>query len=300
MLLQTLLTVSIVVLFAGALLTSALVSAKATLHATATRAVSSALGRGTNDVRAWAANFVARNHARAHWPVSVRISDPEPVCDSCSLRVSLAYRVTGSTTAPTTGSEGGSGLGTAENLQTLVDEQRVAVEVTATVSNTAGVVLGKGTRELTLRVFDAAPWAVVTGARDLSTVLGSVHAAEGDTGGAAPSPGGTAAPAAPDPRDPSAYKNTTIGVMMTCANSTANNDQSAPFADNQPPGNNSMPWGVQARGRAFEAPCSPSYAITLVPSDADVPKDGNYRVGSFRPAQSWSNGSRTAPSGWPQ
>lgn len=310
MLLQSLLTIAIMLLLAGALLTSALVSAKVAMHEAATRHVSISLAHGTSDFTRRAANFVYDNRASAQWPTNVQTTVPEPICDggastmqtvqrtACTLYETTAYQVTGSTTAPNPNGGAAAGQSTAENLQTLVDEQRISAEVTATITCASGVVIGSGTRELTVRVFDAPPYAIVTGTRDVSTVLGAVRAAEGDTGGVDSAIYKIRAAETPDPSDPSSYKMTTINVSMTCVNSSANNDQSNPSSNNKPPGNNNMPWGVQAVHRAFEAPCEPAYGVLRTPSDATIPSDGNYGVGSFATPTAWINGSANSSSAW--
>jgi hypothetical protein len=308
-LLQTLISIVIIVLLSSALFTGTLVSAKVALHESATREVQLALARGTDDFTRWAANYVYRNHANAEWPPSLQTTVPQPICDSiqptkptsatCGLFEMATYRVTGSTTSPSPRSVAGeSDQDTAENLQTAVDEQRISAEVTSTVTTASGAVLGTGTRELTLRVFDVPPWAIVTGTRDLSSVLGSLRAAEGDTGGARPSQL-VSAHKAPNLSAPGGYIDTAIGVTLTCANSALNSDQQSPLSDNQPPGNNNMPWGVQAIRQAFEAPCQPQYALQLghqPPPDAEIPLDGNYDIGSFASPRPWANGGATGAS----
>ena len=111
MLLQSLLAIAIMLLLAGALLTNALVSAKVAMHQSATRHVSIALARGTDDFTRWAANFVYTNHAGAQWPTNVQTTTPEPICNggastmqtvqraACALFETTTYQVTGSTTA---------------------------------------------------------------------------------------------------------------------------------------------------------------------------------------------------------
>jgi type II secretory pathway pseudopilin PulG len=310
-LLQSLVTITIMVLLAGALLTSSLVSAKVAIHEAATRHVATALARGTDDFSRWAANFVYTNRADAQWPAQPQTTAPEAACGAgfaaptvqtppCAFFVTTTYHVTGSTTVPL-GNGGPAGNATAQNLQTLVDEQRISADVTATITNASGTVLGAGTRELTLRVFDAPPYAIVTGTRDVSTVLGSEHAAEGDTGGADEDSRSLAqGDGSPDTANPSSYKDTVINVTMTCTNSPANSDQSNPNNDNHAPGNEGLPWGVQDVHGGFEAPCLPTYGIAQVPVDAHIPKDGSYSVGAFAGPRTWSNGSQASGSAWAQ
>jgi hypothetical protein len=307
MLLQSLYTIAVMALLAGALLTSALVSAKAAIHEAATRHVATALARGTNDFSTWAANYVYQHRADAQWPMQPQSTAPEPVCGgpaaqaSCNLFVTTTYQVTGSTSASAANANGAStGNATAQNLQTLVDEQRISADITATITNASGNVIGTGTREVTARVFDAPPYAIVTGTRDVSSVLGSVHAAEGDTGGALAPASDVEEKTSPDPLNPMLYQDTVINVTMTCSNSAANDNQYNPGLDNNPPGNNLMSWGVQAAGRAYEAPCEPKYDVSGAPSDADDAVNGNYKVGLFASPESWSNESSTAQSAWTQ
>jgi hypothetical protein len=323
MLLQSMLTMAVMVVLAGALLTSALVSAKVAMHETATRLIGIALDGGTGDVTTWAADFVYRHTASGPWPTTEQTSQSQPICEPssssgmpaglapslgpgpCSRYATVTYRITGSTSFAASAGDEKAATDAAENLQVLVDEQRISAEVTATITNNSGVVLGSGTRQLTLRVFDAPPWAIVTGTRDVSTVLGPIDAVEGDTAGTkAGSATGQAKPdASPDPNDPSGFKDTTIKVTMTCSNSAGNDDQEAPFRDNQEPGNYHLPWGVQLLGRAYEAPCQPKYAFAAnpgIPADADVPTDGNYQIGAFSGATAWHNGYVAPAGGWPQ
>jgi hypothetical protein len=307
-LLQTLISIVIIVLLSGALFTGTLISAKVALHESATRHVQLALARGTDDFTRWAANSVYRNHANAQWPSNLETTVPQPLCDStqptepatCELSETSTYRVTGSTTNPMPrNSAVYSAQDKAENLQTTVDEQRISAEVTSTVTTAAGAVLGTGTRELTLRVFDVPPWAIVTGTRDLSSVLGSLQSTEGDTGGVRPLKFDQLVKA-PDPSHPGAYTDTAISVTMTCANSALNSDEQIPLNDNRPPGNNDMPWGVQAIRRAFEAPCQPQYGLAAdhpAPADAEIPDDGDYDVSSFASPMPWANGDATGT--WP-
>jgi hypothetical protein len=311
MLLQSLLAIAIMLLLAGALLTNALVSAKVAMHEAATRNVSIALARGTDDFTRWAANFVYTNRAGAQWPTNVQTTAPESICDgraatmqtvqrtACTLFETTTYQVTGSTTGTDPDGNGANaGQSTAENLQTLLDEQRISAEVTSTITNASGVVIGTGTRELTARVFDAPPYAIVTGTRDVSSVIGSIHAVEGDTGGVNTTQSNNYQPATPNPASPWLYQDTSIKVKMTCQNSTVNADQSDPGADNHPPGNNDKPWGVQDTHGAFEAPCRPTYGVLRVPSDASIPTDADYDVGTLASPKPWTNRSATSQNSW--
>jgi hypothetical protein len=307
MLLQSLLTIVIMVLVAGGIMVSSLAAAKSAIHEATTRSVGLALDRGTGVFTSWAATFVRANTASGSWPTIEQTAPVEPMCATvspsvaCKSFATIAYRVTGSSTGaatkPATGSE-------ALNLQTLVDEQRIGAEITATVTNDAGAVLGSGTRDITVRVFDEPPWAIVTGTRNATSVLGSEQAAEGDTAGTeiVDALGKPEIEASPDPKTPADFKDTVINVTMSCTNSAGNNDPAHPEQDDHAPGNGGLPWGVQRSGRAYEAPCTPAYPLAAnpgVPADADMPIDGEYRVGAFGPPRGWNSGT-AKPGGWPQ
>jgi hypothetical protein len=309
MLIQALLTMAIIALLAGTILTSSLVAARSAIHEQASRHVQFALDRGTNVFTTWAAHFVRSHTASGAWPTLEQTTAPESMCDSaadhCHVFATVAYRITGSSAIGSSTPGDVAGVDEALNLQSLVHEQRVSAEVTATVTNDSGVALASGTREITARVFDVSPWVVVTGARNVTTVLGSVHAAEGDTAGVtATATQGIADPVmTPDPQRPSNFQATVINVTMTCSNSVANGNQSHPRVDNRAPGNLNLPWGVQLQHGAYETPCKPEYGLSTtspVPVDAYIPTDGNYRVGALTPATGWRNGSATAATAWPQ
>jgi hypothetical protein len=310
MLIQSLLTMAIIALLAGTILTSSLVAAHSAVHEQASRNVEAALDRGTAVFTTWASRFVQQHTASATWPAAAHTTGPEAMCDRavdrCRIVATIAYRITGSSAVGNPATSRVAGVESAEalNLQALVHEQRVSAEVTATVESDSGVALASGTREVTARVFDASPWVVITGARNTTTVLGTIHAAEGDSGGTIAAPAQSAdAATTPDPQHPSNFRATVINVTMTCNNSAENSDQAHPRLDNRAPGNRNLPWGVQLQHGAYEAPCNPSYgfsADTPVPVDAYVPSDGNYRVGKFAPTTPWRNGSATSPNAWAQ
>jgi hypothetical protein len=286
MLLQALLTVALLAVLAGALLTNSLLQANVAAHQMAVRLTTTALARGTSDFVTWAQTYVAQHGAATAWPPTTVTEPAQPACaaaaTTCTTFATIAYAVAGSSATATSGPD------PAENLQSALHENRISGTVTATITNQNGTVLATRTRLLTVRVFDAAPYAVVTGAREASAMAGSVSAAEGDEGGYRDTTLFSGR-ATPDPSKPMTVKDTTVRVTMTCANSASNSNETEPMLDNNQPGNDDKPWGVSG-GQAFEAPCSPSYLFSStppIPADAFVSENNVYDVSAFNSA-SWS------------
>jgi hypothetical protein len=297
--LQALVSVALVVAIAMALLQSALANAKIESQHVAARIVSSGLERGTGDFVRWAARYVAARGASTTWS-STAVSDGtqsacEPSDPACGASLSMSFAVAGSTANTT------SGASLAKNLQEAVRENRISATISATLADRDGTIVARAARLATIRVFDAPPYAILSGVRDATTIASNVGAAQGDTAGApAESSGGGAsiAPPTPDPARPAADTDTTISVTMTCSNSNANDNPSQPFADDNAPGNDGEPWGVSG-GSGFEAPCAPAYAFSATPSipaDARPPVGNVYDVGTFSTTY-WASRA-TTPSSW--
>ncbi|MBD5634334.1 MAG: hypothetical protein IAI49_07625, partial [Candidatus Eremiobacteraeota bacterium] len=190
MLLQALLSIAFITILAGALLTSAFVDVKVASHQTLTKLASTALGKGTDEFINWAQIYVARHGASAAWPAATVSDAPEPICSpppsagngaaatsQCNSFVTISYAVVGESAASATGSD------VAQNLQAALNENRIAGTVTATITDRSGNVESSHTRMLTARVFDAPPFAILSGARDATTMANSIQSAQGDTAG---------------------------------------------------------------------------------------------------------------------
>jgi hypothetical protein len=296
--LQALVSVALVVAIAMVLLQSALANAKiASQHATA-RIVASGLERGTGDFVRWAAAAVAARGASTTWSAATVRDGAQTACetnDSGCASLTISFAVAGSTANATQGAS------IAANLQDALHENRVSATISATLADRSGAIEAAATRLATIRVFDAPPYAILTGVRDATTMAGSIAAAQGDTAGAPRADANAAAsnaPPTPDPARPAADTDTTISVTMTCSNSSANDNASQPFSDDNAPGNDGEPWGVSG-GSAFEAPCDPTYAFSATPS---VPADARPRVGEIYDVGTFSTtrwASRaTTPSSW--
>jgi len=256
MLVPILFIIALLAALSGAVLENARQAADAALEAQVARSATAALTGGVADFTHGLAAFVARHGTHGPWPASAIPSTPLPLCTDATV-CPYTYVVRATITAA---SDGGGGTDLARNLQAAaIDEGRVSAVVSAAVSDATGAVIGTRSRYLTYRVFDAPPYAVIAGS--------SATAGPGDTGGAGPGAGGIAA------------ADTRIHVRLTCRTAIAN---VVPFVnDQQPAGNDGLPWGNAAHA-AYEAPCTASDA----PADAFA--DGR-----------WSNGDVNA-SGWSQ
>lgn len=300
---QVLALVAVIFTLALAALTSASLAARAALdrfaaHAT-DAALRDALARYTSDVRA----IVAAQGASGPWPASPQTdpfphdtSLPQPLCSDESLTKACPFSYTSSWTIDghTNAAAGGTAAGpdTANNLQrAVIDEERIAGSVSVRLTDRRGNVVAERTRFVTARVFDAAPYAIVSGMRETTTVNGWFAAAQGDSAGTpARSDGaGLADAAAPDPSNPDRYRDTRINVEMDCVEESSPFDESDPFADNAAVGDDGLPWGVS--GRAFEVPCNPTYANQIMqnaPSGRPYPSNP-YPVNDFAQS-SWTTG----------
>jgi hypothetical protein len=300
-LLQALLSIAFITLLAGALLTSALVNVKVASHEATARLTTAALARGTDEFVNWAQRYVSKYGASAAWPTSTNTDEPTPACPSntqnaepaCTWFVTVAYEVTGSSEGSTSGPD------PATNLQSALNENRISGAVTVTITNFKGDIVGSRTRIVTLRIFEASPFAVLTGSRETTAIAGAVNAEQGDSAGYNNAVEALSH-ATPDPANPSLVKNTSIAVTMSCANSAANNSNVRPLLDNKAPGNDNKPWGASG-GSGFEAPCAPAYpfsAVPVIPADAMPQNDNVYNISIYKGAM-WADNAKS-PYAWPR
>ncbi len=300
---QTLALVAVVVSLGLAVLASGAISARAALARFAAQSMDVALHdslvRFTSDVRA----IVAAQGASGPWPGSQQ-SDPyphdpaalQPVCagtpetKACPFAYTFAWSIAGHTNASVAVAPGGPD--TAENLQrAVIDEERVAGSVTVRLLDRHGQLVATRTRFVTLRVFDTAPYAIVSGVRESDTLDGTRTAAQGDTGGTPARAGaGVLADApSPDPANPDRYRDTRIKVDMDCVEQSPSFDENNPYADNSTAGDDGLPWGVS--GSAFEVPCNPGYANQITqnaPPGKEYPTNP-FPLDAFAQA-SWATG----------
>ena len=305
MLLQTLPLLAMIFLVGFGLVTSQLVAVRYSVQRAASRDVGLAVDGAVIDVTRNVANYVRDNGStEGPWKSPVGQSPRASACaehetGQVCLYTTYHWRFTGSSRRgfPDSGSGSGAGQSKAVNLQTaLIDEQRVSVHVIASISSAKGDVLAERTRDVTFRVFNAAPYAVVVGSYDVTSQLGAETATQGDTGGNLPFIVPlNGLPVRPDFRYPDNYRDTTLHVSLTCQNSAQNSNQTIPYVDNHPAylGENApnLPWGV--RGFAYEVPCDPQYARESPPAGApQYPIDQNYTLSrkSLLDNESWKNG----------
>jgi len=256
----------------GALLQNAQRAANVTLHAAVAHYAEATLADGVADFTGGLAAYVAQRGSAGPWPSGTSTSAPKSACAAAAVQTTCQFRYIVS--AAITGASvpaGISGGEAAANLQSAaIDEQRVSAAVTVTVIGADGVALGSRTRALTYRVFSSAPFAIVSGSRDSAAVEGAQSTAQGDTGGAI---------AAGTPPTAVSADDTRIHVRLTCSTVVAD---VVPFVnDQQPVGNDGLPWG-NAPQAAYETPCT----------TADAPAD------AFRDER-WNNGDTNA-TGWSQ
>jgi hypothetical protein len=296
MLLQTMMSIVILVVLGLAILTSTLITAKVAAQQVVARTMTTELANGTIDFIDWVRAYVSKHGATTDWPTNATTAPPTPICtttEPCHLFATVSFRIIGSTAGSTNGPD------PATNLNQAVSENRISGAVTVAVNNSEGATIAARTRFETLRIFDAAPYAIVTGMRDSVAMAGSALAWQGDTGGYR-DVNGQQIPPTPNPDSPWRAKDTIVSVTMTCSNSSENDDQQNPLNDNHPPGNANLPWGVSG-GTAFETPCSPEFNSApepTIPPDATLPVGNVYKIDSFGSSK-WTNA--PAPNGdWPR
>jgi hypothetical protein len=123
---------------------------------------------------------------------------------------------------------GASSVGQAPNdqavnmQQSYMGEQRAAVRLEVAVVGKSGNVVARRVRLLTLRVFNADPWVIISGRKEEVAHTSEAGDAQGDTGGLAAQPGDLPAP---DPRYPDAYRDTRVHITVLCVNDVAGGNE---------------------------------------------------------------------------
>jgi hypothetical protein len=249
MLVPVIFVVALMVTLATAMLESSVFAAKIALHRSVARYSELAVSDGVADFTAELADFVKQNGSSGPWPRATSRTQPKSVCDAgiaaggCPPFFSTVERTITDASGAVTNTSSADGV---RNVQTSgINEARISVVVSATIGAQNGsIIFGSRARLLTYRVFEAAPYAIVSGSRDLTSVNDSLRTAQGDSGGA-PAAWGPSAAGGSAPHD------TRIHVRLVCA---------------QTAGNDGLPWGNG--GAAFEATCNP----TASPADAFADK----------------------------
>ncbi len=263
MLMYAMVVALLILAFTGTVLTQAVVASKLALQSSVARYLEAAGSDGVADLTAGMQYYVKHAGAAGPWPIGAdeSRSPRRSVCaqsvpsDECPFTYDVAARITGATTA---GTAGGPGTDVALNLQSaVIDEQRVSAMVTVRLyARQSDKMLGSRTRYLTYRVLNSAPYAIISGVRDGTTVDGLASSAQGDTSGTPAIPmsnGQVGDILAPSVVRPDEYRDSTLKIRITCSTI---NDTTKPQA---PPGNEGTSWGVGAPG--FELPCQPDNAV---------------------------------------
>ncbi len=258
MLMHSMAVVLLLTTFTATILMQSLVASKIALQTAVSRYLEAETSDGIADLTTGIQYYVKHAGAAGPWQIAngESRSPQRSACgealatEQCPYVYDVAARITGSST----GSHGDGGTDVAWNLQSsVVDEQRVSAQVTVRLyAHESQRMLGSRTRYLTYRVFNSAPYAIVSGVRDGTTINGLASSAQGDTSGTVSATLVSGAQHGdvlqPNVLYPERYRDTTVKVRIECAtmNDTAHL-QSAP-------GNEGTPWGTSSSG--FELPCS--------------------------------------------
>jgi len=213
---QVVFLVGALALVVATMLETQLLFAKTAVRRTAEAYISVASGVATATLLRQLAGEIAANGAGS----SLTVQPLAPQCaatGACAFMIGATYAVTGSTTS-------GSGSDVAENVQTdaLAQEARVSIAMTLSVTDAQGSPLASRSELLTVRTFDAPPYAAVSGVADAAAPTALV--AEGDTAGCDP---GT--PSTCDPHASMSYLDTTeIFATRVCALESPGNGGTCP------------------------------------------------------------------------
>ena len=181
---QTLILIASIVVLAGAILTSSLVSAKNVFHQAVTAKTEVAMTDATSQFIAWAQSIISTKGTEENWAGAVNPVIPtKSMCVTsgpCDFYETTTWTVTGATIGKGTKQTSPQTTSTVQNLATSVDEQRLSATVSVAISDSTGhVIYGGRTAEITARLFDASPYIVVTGVHDLGSESGTADSSEG-------------------------------------------------------------------------------------------------------------------------
>jgi len=306
-LIQSLVIIAAMVVLSGAILTSTLVTAKASLHHTLLAKTQTAMNDATAAFIGAAASDVRKYGTEQPWPSPTpssqamcgNASSPAGASVPCPFLAAASWRVTGRTSAAPVSFPSpmaGSATSDAQNLAATIDEQRVSATIAVRITDPTGRTLLAGrSRQVTARIFNASPYVVITGSRDSTTAAGSVHAAEGDTGGFVGANKYAAGYAAesPNPSQPARLVDTRIRTTVDCLNSSATFDQGNPLslADS----GTLVDHSIRAFGNqdwSYESPCVPTYGmnISAAPPDFTRPRGSEYQITPQSGTRAWRKG----------
>ena len=298
---QTLVIIASIVVLSAAILTSTIVTAKNSLHQVVVAKTQTAMNDATSQFQFWAQKFVVQYGTEANWDASGAQAAPifQSMCvgvaQGCNYFETLQWKVTGATSGlPVAAAASGQAMSTAENMTPAVDEQRISATITAIVSDASGRTLyGGRSEEVTARVFDVAPYVVVTGTRDLGSEAGTLKASEGDTAGVQDD-NEFLHNSTPAPTNPSGYTSTIVRATIDCDNTPLFDEAHPEAAPNN--GTSLFDPHFHTGGDlvwAYEMPCTPSYGVPPAPASAtnyQQPVGTLYQIDSSGTNSSWQKG----------
>jgi hypothetical protein len=235
MLLQSLVVIAAMLVLTGSILLETLLTARSSLHQAMAARTQTAMTDATASFVQWAQQQVATYGAgnAAAWPAQSAPLQDNNICPvasattgstppPCTFAAFDTWQIRGSTNGSnaTTNATPAPGIADAQNLAPTVNEQRLAATITVRITDPTGRrTYADRTRDVTARIFEAPPYVVVTGERDVTAEVGSIHADEGDTGGSVQV--GVASGLSynlPNPTHPSASTDTRIRTSVDCSN----------------------------------------------------------------------------------
>lgn len=277
MLPQVFLLLAIMITFGFAALTETFISAKLLSAKLISQNLDVAMQTGTAHALDQAQTFVRDHSTSSSWPTGPQtVALNRPICATLATSGPCVMEFTSTWTVKSTSNSTPSGTprDTAQNMQgNVINEQRVAITLVSTVmSSTTGETMGSRSRFMTLRVFNAPPYAMIAGSQEVTSLNGDLGAAQGDSGGVAAfgpqvqvntSNGKSLDSAVPVPENPDRYRDTSIKVQITCVNRDAD-----PNPYNKTNNVEGLHWGA-GTAPAYEIPCDP--ANTKFPLNKNVP-----------------------------
>ena len=300
---QTLLTIASIVVLSGAILTSALVSARNALHRAVVAKTQTAMTDATSEFTFWAQQFVAEYGTEANWNAHPMPVVNRPMCASgvnCAYNATITWKITGATIGVQPANAVGQAVSVVQNMAPAVDEQRISATISVGVSDATGRRdYGGRTEEVTARVFNARPYVVITGVRDLSSDVGVVRDSEGDSGGNE-TLHSVAANSTPNPLRPYQYTDTVIRTTLDCVN-TRTFDESDPNAIvDHGFGTGLIDHSIRTGGAqswAYQLPCTPTYGVSAAPAAITnyiAPIGSVYQIDASNRSSNWQKGDQSS------
>lgn len=273
MLPQVFLLLAIMIVFGFVALTETFVSAKLLSAKLISQNLDVAMQTGTAHALDQAQTFVRDHSTSSSWPTGPQtVALNRPVCAALAKSGPCVMQFTSIWTVKSTSNDivSGAAPDTAQNMEgNVINEQRVAIALVSTLTNSAtGETMGSRSRFMTLRVFNAPPYAMIAGSQEVTSLNGKLGAAQGDSGGVEASVKDPLTSKfqdnpVPDAQHPDKYRDTSIKIQITCVNRDADAN---PY--NKTANVEGLHWGA-GTAPAYEVPCDP--ASTKFPLNENIP-----------------------------